>query len=143
MKNLAGTLRDKLYDFVAKEGDFALQFVANTIHGPRPQKDDAFLKRQLKKTSQEEQLNFEERQTFNEILKRREGENQIDYWKRKKHLLAASGKKQMIEHYMSLKQRKAKLSSFKKTSSVKSEQKQIERQFHEIKSVSSQGQKQK
>lgn len=101
-------LRDSLYDIVYSEGDFALQFIADLIHGPDAHRDAGHVKRQL----QHQEKNFtvilteKERAIFMIILSRKTGEEQVAYWKRKKLLLQHPNKKELVQNYITAQQDK-------------------------------------
>lgn len=134
MRSLLRKLRDRAYDTVYRDGDFALQFVGDLIRGPSETRDTAFHKRQLMRQGKQQgkTLTYEERQAFLEISKRQEGEKPLDYWKRRKALLESKSKKEIAQHYLALKNRKAKLDSFKMTNDVKKQKRLLEKQFREI-----------
>lgn len=134
MRDILKTFRDRAYDAVYRDGDFALQFVGDLIRGPSETSDKAFHNRQLTRHAKRygKTLNYEERQAFLELSKRQDGEKPLDYWKRRKALLENSNKKGMAQHYLALKSRKAKLDSFKVTNDVKTQKRLLEKQFREI-----------
>ena len=97
-------MRDRLYDFVYSEGDFALQMVGDLFRGYEPARENKHLERQIKHREKrvspakpkqppsksqihENPFTHKEKQAFVELLKRETGEGQIEYWKRKKWLL--------------------------------------------------------
>jgi hypothetical protein len=134
MRGVLKTFRDRAYDAVYRDGDFALQFVGDLIRGPSETSDQAFHKRQLARQTRRhgKALSYEERQAFLELSKRQDGEKPLDYWKRRKSLLENSNKKGMAQHYLALKSRKVKLDSFKVTNDVKTQKRLLEKQFREI-----------
>lgn len=109
-------LRDRLYDFVNTEGDFALQFMADFIRGPDPVREEKHLKRQMRfqagkgrysatrdvkrrAKSQEKPLNEAEQKIFVDLLRRKPGEKQLPYWKRKKSLLNNPNKRELVKSH--------------------------------------------
>lgn len=99
-------LRDKMYDVIYSEGDFALQFMADCIRGPEPVREQRHLARQVAyqagKQTFEKPLTKSEQASFTEILKRKPSEPQMIYWKRKKALLAAPNKQQLVVQFTEL-----------------------------------------
>ena len=104
-------MRDRLYDVVYSEGDFALQMVGDLIRGYEPARERRHLERQIrhrekrvvpakskqrhslpKSQNHEKPFTHNEKQAFVDLLKRETGEGQIEYWKRKKWLLHLSTK---------------------------------------------------
>lgn len=100
-------MRDQLYNFVYTEGDFALQMVGDLFRGYEPQRENKHLERQItlrktrvttpntksasttqKHSKPERPLSQKHHAAFINILKRETGEGQIEYWKRKKWMLA-------------------------------------------------------
>ena len=107
-------VRDRLYDFVNIEGDFALQFMADFIRGPEPAREEKHLKRQTQfqarkqknnTKSQQKPLSNAEQKIFVDLLRRQPSEKQVPYWKRKKSLLNNPNKRELVtQHAASLKQ---------------------------------------
>tara|TARA_Y100000389_G_C17186874_1_gene376848 strand:+ start:230 stop:670 length:441 start_codon:yes stop_codon:yes gene_type:complete len=90
-------LRDIAYDFVYREGDFTLQFFADFFRGT----DDRKARQQPSKQSQkEEPFTYDERLFFDGLLKRKQGEEQMAYWKRRKALLKMTDKKRFVHEAM-------------------------------------------
>ena len=101
-------LRDSLYNIVYSEGDFALQFIADLIHGPDAQRDAGHVKRQLQHQERNSTviLTEKEKAIFMIILSRKAGEEQVAYWKRKKLLLQHPNKKELVQNYITAQQDK-------------------------------------
>lgn len=113
-------IRDRLYDFVNIEGDFALQFMADFIRGPEPAREENHLKRQMQfqaekgqhsslrnvkkaRPGQGKPLSKVEQTIFVDLLKRKPSEKQVPYWKRKKALLNNPSKRELVlQHAASL-----------------------------------------
>jgi len=101
-------VRDRLYDFVNIEGDFALQFMADFIRGPEPAREEQHLKRQMQfqagkqknntKTHQKP-LSKAEQKIFVDLLRRKPSEKQVPYWKRKKALLNNPNKRELVTQH--------------------------------------------
>ncbi|MBL4745901.1 MAG: hypothetical protein JKY08_06000 [Flavobacteriaceae bacterium] len=109
-------IREKAYDFVYNEGDFALQFTADLIRGVDLVRENKHLKRQVKyhehkkirtQSNQsykpERPLTTNEQLVFVEIVKRKAGEPQMIYWKRKRILLASNNKLDLITQHKDMK----------------------------------------
>ena len=106
-RKFSAWVRDQLYDFIFTEGDFALQMVGDLFRGYELKREIKHLERQVrhqqtrvsspsmkqsgnhqKTTHAQKPLSRKDQQTFLNILKRENGEGQIEYWKRKKWMLA-------------------------------------------------------
>lgn len=135
MRRGLAAIRDRAYDVVASEGDFALQFIGDLIRGLDADRGAAFVKRtqERHKTSKEPPLNYEERVQFQELMQRQDGETIIEHWKRQKALLATEGKKDLARQYKALKSSKNKLESKKQRSAAEKEKRKLEEQFRQIK----------
>lgn len=105
-------LRDKMYDVVYSEGDFVLQFVADFFRGPEPAREERHLRRQMSyqagKQTSEKPLTKSEQASFADLLRRKASEPQMIYWKRKKALLAAPNKQQIVAQFTDLQKTMAK-----------------------------------
>ena len=135
MRRGLAAIRDRAYDVVASEGDFALQFIGDLIRGPDADRGAAFLKRDQdrRKISKEAPLNYEERIQFQELMQRQDGETVIEHWKRQKALLAAEGKKDLVRQYKALKSSQDKLEGRKQSFAAEKEKRKLEEQFRQIK----------
>lgn len=100
-------LRDRAYDAVFHVGDTALQFTADLIRGPDNARQGGYADRQLKmqdrknppatqKAKPEKALNYSEKQTFTQMMRRQVGENLIEHWKRRKSLIQHPHKRELI-----------------------------------------------
>lgn len=100
-------LRDRAYDSVFHVGDTALQFTADLIRGPENGRHDGYADRQLKKQERktapaikkakpEKPLNYSEKQTFAQMMRRQVGESLIEHWKRRKSLIQHPHKRGLI-----------------------------------------------
>ena len=96
-------LRDSLYNIVEREGNFGLQFFADLIRGSHTKQSAKHIQ-----GDKSDNLNYEERQVFQQILERRGNEGQIEYWKRKKGLLNHEDKKSVVQEEISLRREKLK-----------------------------------
>ena len=102
-------LRDRLYDVVYSEGDFALQFIADFFRGCEPIREAKHIKRQMKfqagknvATGQGKPLSKSQQKVFADILKRQPSEGQIPYWKRKKAMLNNPHKQELVFQHIQL-----------------------------------------
>ena len=100
-------LRDIAYDFVYREGDFTLQFFADFFRGTDKVNRKAH-QQPPKQSKQEEPFTYDERLFFDGLLKRKQGEKQIAYWKRKKALLKMTDKKRFVREAMDAQKQKEK-----------------------------------
>lgn len=90
--NLFQKIRDSLYNIVDSEGGFILHFFADLIRGGSPKY------RQQKRAEQSQKpLNRSQQKIFDEMLKRRQNESQIAYWKRKKAMLNLADKETLVQ----------------------------------------------
>lgn len=105
-------MRDKLYDVVYSEGDFALQFMADLMRGPDYGRETKHLNRQAKyqnskaslsqSSPSEKPMTKDDQRAFVELLRRKPSEPQMVYWKRKKAILNSPNKHDLLAQYKQL-----------------------------------------
>ena len=97
-------LRDQAYDFLYYDVGTALDFVGDMFRGPSGYSKS--LHRQAAKAGAkgkpEKPLTRSERAVFAQMLRRKAGEPQIAYWKRKKALLTHPDKHDLVRQQRSL-----------------------------------------
>lgn len=130
-------LRDRSYDTVFHVGDTAQEFLWDVVQGPQVQRTGAYHSRILDSSRRrgELSLSFSERQSFEKMLSRTEGESIIEHWKRRKALLQFANKKALVSGYDALEKQKQKLSTQQNGQVKASELKKLETQFKEITSL--------
>lgn len=94
-------IRDSLYHFVNTEGGFTLHFFSDLIRGASPRST-------TQQTSQSQKpLNRSQQKVFDELLKRKQGEPQIAYWKRKKAMLNLADKESLVQQEIQSRKKQA------------------------------------
>lgn len=104
--------------FIAQEGDFALQFMADFIRGPDYGRETTHLNRQVdyqtrkavptQTAGAEKPMTKGEKQVFVNMLRRKPSEPQMIYWKRKKAILNSTNKHDLIAQHSALQVQMAK-----------------------------------
>ncbi len=92
-----------MYDTVFHVGDSALQFTADLIRGPENDRAKSYYARQMASQNRKVQqlpLDKLQRDVFASMLKRKPSETQMQYWKRRKELLAHPKKHQLVGQEM-------------------------------------------
>jgi len=131
MRGVLKTLRDRAYDAVYRDGDFALQFIGDIIRGPSIDRNAAFSKRHNKKETSI--LTDAEHRIFAKMLVREQDENQVTYWKRRKALFNHENKKALIREYHNLEKRQEQI---KTKANSRKEQSNLEKQFKSLQNPS-------
>ena len=142
-------LRDRAYDAVYEIGDTSLQFIGDMFRGYNEDRHQAFAHRQINryergnlprasqknrplqasKLTPEKPLSYAQKQSLVKMMGRQPGESIIEHWKRRKQLLQYPDKPSLIAQHDALEMR------------VKKEEMQEQGIVAEMKSISSQYQK--
>lgn len=142
-------LRDRAYDAVYEVGDTSLQLIGDMFRGYNEDRHQAFAHRQINrfekrnipkvpkptqsvqasKPTPEKPLSYAQKQSLVKMVGRQPGESIIEHWKRRKQLLQYPDKPSLIAQYDALEMR------------VKKEEMQEQGIVAEMKSISSQYQK--
>lgn len=120
-------MRDGLYNFVNTEGGFTLHFFSDLIRGASPRSTK-------QQTGQSQKpLNRSQQKVFDELLKRKQGEPQVAYWKRKKAMLNLTDKESLVQQ--EIQSRKKQVKQQKKDQSIDEiqEKRRLEMQMKRIK----------
>ena len=121
---------DFTYRFVKREGDFSLQLFADFIRGPSIRRDE-----KIEKSKSEIPLTYDENKIFQELLKRKQGEDQVAYWKRKKAMLNMADKKGFVQQEIQLRQQQTKGKNKEQVIGEQIQKRKLEAQMQRIKSA--------
>ena len=121
---------DLTYRFVKQEGDFSLQFFADFIRGPSIRRDE-----KIKKSKSEIPLTYDENKIFQELLKRKQGEDQVAYWKRKKAMLNMVDKKGLMHQEILFRKQQKKDKNKEQVIGEQIQKRKLEVQMQRIKSA--------
>ena len=137
MRRFLSSLRDQAYDVVYREGDTALQFLADLIRSPDEGRTEKYHSRELHRREKagETPLTSEDKIIFQKILARHENEKVIDYWKRKKAFLAFPHKKDLVAQYRKLERRKERSDQLTASQEKREALQKLEEEFREITSL--------
>ncbi len=130
-------LRDRAYDVVYREGDTALQFLADLIASPDEGRTEKYHSRELRRREKagETPLTTEDKRVFQKILARHENEKVTHYWKRKKAFLAFPHKKDLVAQYRKLEKRKERSDQLTTSQEKRATRKKLEEEFRAITSL--------
>ena len=124
MKMLDASVR-----FIEREGDYALHFFADFIRG------NTKYTAHSSSDMSEVPLSYEETRVFEELLQRKKGEKQIDYWKRKKAMLNMKDKKGMVQQEIGRRSELEKLTIKQHLVTDERQKRKLEAQMRNIKAV--------
>ena len=104
-RNFFSKIREKAYQFVDREGGFALHFLADFIRGSSTYKE----KKAQAHHRPEIPLTVEEKRIYQTLLQRRKGEKQLDYWRRKRAMNNLNDKKSLVQEVIGIQKRQKNL----------------------------------
>ena len=131
--NLFSKIRDKAYNFVDKEVGTALHFFSDFIRGHTKNEYNKINVNQKK----EKRLTAEETKIFKTLLKRKKGEKQLDYWRRKRLINNLDNKKILVQEVIGIQKRQSYLNKQSDTISIKKEKQSLEMKMTRIKMAES------
>lgn len=132
-----GVARDLAYDGVFHIGDTTMDFMYDIASGGSHNSSyrTGYMNRQLdrrERRSTDKPLKLEERKIYEQIFQRQQHEPLIDYWKRRKALMAYPDKHELIDQYRSIELQKLQLNTQNQRGELDKQKSKLDDQFREI-----------